>query len=87
MVRARRDWLAVFILSSAVDSTANVLLEARVRIVMSGSAVTCDVTGVVRLALDRGGDIEQRLQRLEGSRVELLEITGANRRRRGGRLA
>ena len=40
-------------------------------------AATCDVTASFAVALDRAGDIEQRLQRLEGSQVDLLEITGA----------
>jgi hypothetical protein len=42
-----------------------------------GDPVTCDVTASIALTLDHGGEIEQRLQRLDGSRVDLLEISGA----------
>ena len=73
---ARAGVLAVLILGAAVGSAANELSEARVRIVMA-DAVTCDVTATFAVALDRDGDIEHRLQRLEGSHVDLLEITGA----------
>lgn len=59
-----------------VGLAANVLREAQVRIAMA-DPVTCEVTEAIALALDHGGDIEQRLQRLEGSRVELLRISGA----------
>ena len=61
---------------SGAICAADVLSGARVQIAMT-DPLTCDVTASIALALDRGGDIEQRLQRFEGSRVELVGITGA----------
>jgi hypothetical protein len=61
---------------SDIVSAANMLQEARVRITMS-DPVTCDVTLSGVIVLDGGGDVEQRLQRLDGSRVDLLGVTGA----------
>lgn len=65
----------MFLGLTAVSPAADTLQEARVRIAMA-DPVTCDVTASFAVALDRGGDIEQRLQRLEGSGVHLLGITG-----------
>jgi len=68
--------VAAFVMCAGDNATANVLLEARVQIAMRNPH-TCDVTASIALELDRAGDIEQRVQRLDGSRVELLGITGA----------
>jgi hypothetical protein len=68
--------VAAFVMCAGGNATANVLLEARVQIAMRNPH-TCDVTASIALELDRAGDIEQRVQRLDGSRVELLGITGA----------
>jgi hypothetical protein len=54
----------------------DVLQDARVRIAIT-DPMSCDVTVSIGVALDVGRDVEQRLQRLEGSRVDLLGITGA----------
>jgi hypothetical protein len=68
--------IAAFVMGAGSAAAANVLQEARVRIAMT-TPHTCDVTTSIVLRLDRAGDIEQRLQRLDGSQVELLGITGA----------
>lgn len=67
---------AAFLMCAGDAAAANVLLEARVRIAMTNPH-TCDVTTSIALRLDRADDIEQRVQRLDGSQVELLGITGA----------
>jgi hypothetical protein len=68
--------IVLFAMDPAVAAAANRLAEARLRITMM-DPVTCDVTASIAVALEQGGDIEQRLQRFEGSRVDLLGITGA----------
>lgn len=60
----------------AAASAESLLREARVRIAMI-DPVTCLVTASIAVTLEGGGDIELQLQRLEGSRVELLEVSGA----------
>jgi hypothetical protein len=84
-VDVRRRWrlvtsgaaMAGIVLCAGGSVAANVLLAARVQIAMTDPR-TCDVTTSIALGLDRAGDIEQRVQRLEGSRVELLGISGAH---------
>lgn len=74
--RAGAVAIAACVMGGTSAAAANVLLEARVRIAMT-TPRTCDVTTSIALRLDRAGDIEQRVQRLDGSQVEVLGITGA----------
>jgi hypothetical protein len=69
----------------AVGFAANVLREAQVRIAIENPA-TCDVTVSLAVALEHAGDIEQRLHRFEGSRVDLLGISGAEQASRPRRI-
>ncbi len=72
----RAGCIAIFLSLPSAAFGTDVLQDARVRIAMT-DPVSCDVTLSIGVALDVGRDIEQRLQRLEGSRVDLLGITGA----------
>jgi hypothetical protein len=68
--------LGMLTASPGIASAADVLNEARVRIAMA-DPLTCAVTASFVVALAGGNTVEHRLQRLEGSRLELLEVTGA----------
>lgn len=65
-------WLAAGMLRTA--EAAPVLTSAEVAITFSAPAV-CEVT--LTVAITEAADVEHRLEVLDGSRVELLEVTGA----------
>lgn len=56
-------------------AAADVLNEAQVRIAVE-TPLTCSVTATLTVTLDAARDLEQRLQRVEGSRIEAVEIAG-----------
>lgn len=61
--------------SPATVLAADVLTAARLQVAVV-DAVTCRVTGSFGITLDRARDVEQRLQRHDGARIDGVEVTG-----------
>ena len=69
--------LALVLAAAPGAAAADVLQQAQVRIALT-DAVTCEVVVSFAVALDRPGNVEHRLQRLDGSRLDLIGVTGAS---------
>ena len=74
-IRRRTASIALCVLTaSSVVCAAPVLRSADVRITIT-SPTSCEVT--MAIAIERGSDVDHRIEAFEGSRVELAAIRGA----------